>query len=365
MPTKASCARRESSRTPPSASGSIREGLDAVGEWSDPLGKLGEVVHLVESPRVQEGTFDERFLALPERVIVTAMQSHQRYFPLGGNRFAFVANGGDPDVVRQGNERVLAGRLEDATLHVRARRQARDRGAARASCPRSRSSPRPAPSPTRPSASSSSWTSSAAARPRVRRPGSRRPTRRPSSCASSPTSRATSAPSTRASPAIRRRSRRRSRSTTCPIRPAARCPRPRRGRSSPPRRRSTTSASLSGSGSKPTGSRDPYGLRRAAIGLLRLATEGAPRRSTAPRAFPDDELRDFVEERLEGLLDVPVEFVRAARKSGARELGAVAALARFLAALEDERLEPVHTVFTRASRIAGSAGQTAASTPSC
>ncbi len=88
---------------------------------------------------------------------------------------------------------------------------------------------------------------------------------------------------------------------------------------------------------------------------MRLATEGglAVDRTAA---FGDEELRDFVEERLEGLLDVPVEFVRAARKSGARELGAVAGLARFLASLEDERLEPVHTVFTRASRIAGSQG---------
>ena len=42
------------------------------------------------------------------------MQSHQRYFPLGGARFAFVANGGDPGVVRTGNERVLEGRLDDA-----------------------------------------------------------------------------------------------------------------------------------------------------------------------------------------------------------------------------------------------------------
>jgi glycyl-tRNA synthetase beta chain len=94
----------------------IRAGLDALGEWSDPLGKLAEVIHLVESPRVQDGTFDERFLGLPERVVVTAMQSHQRYFPLGGNRFAFVANGGDPDGVRHGNEAVLEGRLEDATF---------------------------------------------------------------------------------------------------------------------------------------------------------------------------------------------------------------------------------------------------------
>src|SRR5215211_7216858 len=110
-----------------------------------------------------------------------------------------------------------------------------------------------------------------------------------------------------------------------------------------------------GLGHKPTGSRDPYGLRRAAIGLLRLAAEGGlPIDRFA--AFGDEELRDFVEERLENLLDVPVEFVRAARKSGVRELGAVAALARFLAALDDDRLEPVHTVFTRASRIAGSQG---------
>ncbi|MCA1657046.1 MAG: glycine--tRNA ligase subunit beta, partial [Actinobacteria bacterium] len=92
----------------------ILAGLDELGEWRDPLGKLDEVVYLVESPSVLEGTFDERFLRLPELVVVTTMQSHQRYFPLGGNRFAFVANGGDADVVRTGNEFVLRGRLEDA-----------------------------------------------------------------------------------------------------------------------------------------------------------------------------------------------------------------------------------------------------------
>jgi glycyl-tRNA synthetase beta chain len=84
--------------------------------WRDPLGKLDEVVHLVESPVVLEGRFDERFLALPPRVIETAMQAHQRYFPLAGARFAFVANGGDPALVIRGNERVLEGRLDDATF---------------------------------------------------------------------------------------------------------------------------------------------------------------------------------------------------------------------------------------------------------
>ena len=92
----------------------IVAGLDALGSWSDPLGKLDEVVYLVEKADVLAGSFDERFLRLPERVVVTTMQSHQRYFPLGGNRFAFVANGGEPEVVRAGNEFVLSGRLEDA-----------------------------------------------------------------------------------------------------------------------------------------------------------------------------------------------------------------------------------------------------------
>src|SRR5213079_1679554 len=94
----------------------IVEALDAIGGWSDPGGKLAEVVHLVEKPMVLEGRFDERFLQLPERVIVTTMQSHQRYFALGGNRFGFVADGGDPDVVRAGNEAVLESRLDDASF---------------------------------------------------------------------------------------------------------------------------------------------------------------------------------------------------------------------------------------------------------
>ena len=95
---------------------SILEQLDEIGGWRDPAGVLEEVVHLVEWPIVLEGSFDERFLSLPRRVIETAMQSHQRYFPLARARFAFVANGGDSAVVRAGNDRVLEGRLEDASF---------------------------------------------------------------------------------------------------------------------------------------------------------------------------------------------------------------------------------------------------------
>src|SRR5262249_18027363 len=94
----------------------IVAGLDALEGWSDPGGKLDEVVHLVEKPDVLEGRFDERFLQLPQRVIVTTMQCNQRYFPIGGNRFAVVSNGGDPVVVAAGHTQVLEARLEDATF---------------------------------------------------------------------------------------------------------------------------------------------------------------------------------------------------------------------------------------------------------
>jgi len=94
----------------------IVDGLDALGDWQDPLGKLDEVVYMVEWPLVFGSEFDERFLRLPERVIVTAMQSHQRYFPLGGNRFAVVASGGEVDVIRPGYTQVLDARLEDAAF---------------------------------------------------------------------------------------------------------------------------------------------------------------------------------------------------------------------------------------------------------
>jgi glycyl-tRNA synthetase beta chain len=94
----------------------IVRGLRELGLEKPNERVLTEVVYLVEKPVVLHGTFDERFLQLPERVIVTAMESHQRYFPLGGNRFAFVANGGDPETVVAGNENVLEGRLEDAAF---------------------------------------------------------------------------------------------------------------------------------------------------------------------------------------------------------------------------------------------------------
>ncbi len=332
----------------------IRSGLDALGEWSDPLGKLGEVVHLVEWPRVQEGTFDERFLALPERVIVTAMQSHQRYFPLGGNRFAFVANGGDPEVVRQGNERVLAGRLEDATFTF-------ERDVARGIDQLLRE----LPSITFFAEAGSFADKSERLVKLVDELGGGEASREAARLAKADQA----AELVREFPDLEgyigaeyarlagypEAVAKGIEEQYLPDSASGPLPETEPGKILAAAEKIDNLRVAFGLGHKPTGSRDPYGLRRAAIGLLRLATEGALPIDRAA-AFPDEELRDFVEERLEGLLDVPVEFVRAARKSGARELGAVAALARFLAALEDERLEPVHTVFTRAARIAGSQG---------
>jgi glycyl-tRNA synthetase beta chain len=105
----------------------IRAGLDdgaaaAGGTWRDPAGKLGEVVFLVEAPSVITGRIDAGQMRLPSRVLVTAMQSHQRYFPLYDDAgelmpvFLAVSNG-DPahaDVITRGNEGVLNARLQDA-----------------------------------------------------------------------------------------------------------------------------------------------------------------------------------------------------------------------------------------------------------
>ena len=85
---------------------------------------LDEVVDLVEYPHVIVGGFEERFLELPREVLETAMQEHQRYFPTedeaGELASAFlVVHNGDPaqaEIIRVGNERVLRARLEDAAF---------------------------------------------------------------------------------------------------------------------------------------------------------------------------------------------------------------------------------------------------------
>lgn len=103
-----------------------REGINALlaehGGALEDEELLAEVTNLVEWPHAVEGRFEEEFLSVPAPVLVAAMKEHQRYFPVYdadrrlAPRFAFVSNRTEQqqDVVRAGNERVLRARLEDA-----------------------------------------------------------------------------------------------------------------------------------------------------------------------------------------------------------------------------------------------------------
>ena len=83
---------------------------------------LEEVLYLVEYPTALSGSFEEKYLALPSEAVITPMRDHQRYFPVKAAdgsllpAFITVRNGGKAhlDVVAHGNERVLRARLADA-----------------------------------------------------------------------------------------------------------------------------------------------------------------------------------------------------------------------------------------------------------
>jgi glycyl-tRNA synthetase beta chain len=335
----------------------IVAGLDAIGGWSDPAGVLEEVVYLVESVTVLEGRFDERFLQLPERVVVTAMQSHQRYFPLGENRFAFVANGGDHDTVRAGNENVLEGRLDDASftferdVALGIERLAERLGAI-----------------TFFAGAGSYADKTERLRGLVEKLGGGEATLEAARLAKAD----------QASELVREFPDLEGHIGAEYARlagyPEAVCaaideqylpdsaggplPQTEAGKVlAAADKLDTLSVSFS-LGHRPTGSRDPYGLRRAAIGLCRLALEGG---LTIPRALMPENVRDFVEERLEGLVDVPVEYVRAARASAAPDLAGTARLAETLyEERETPSFEGVYTAFERADRLAGRAADEAA-----
>ena len=87
---------------------------------------LDEVVAITENPKALLGTFDESFLELPPEVIIASMKEHQRYFPVFkdnrlSNQFIVVSNGVTDDYSKiiAGNERVLKPRLSDALFFYR------------------------------------------------------------------------------------------------------------------------------------------------------------------------------------------------------------------------------------------------------
>ena len=330
----------------PDAAERRRQIVEALPEgWRDPLGKLDEVVHLVESPAVLEGSFDERFLALPPRVIETAMQAHQRYFPLEGARFAFVANGGEPALVIRGNERVLEGRLDDATftfdrdvavgieqLASRLGSITFFRGAGSFADKTERlvglveqlgggDASREAARLCKADQAAELVREFPDLEGHIGAEYARLAGYPEAVCAAIdehylPDGADAPLPSTEAGRVLS---------------------------AADKLDNLTVAFELD---KKPSGSRDPYGLRRAAIGLCRLAVEGGLRIEL------DGEVGAFVEERLEGVLDVPVELVRAARGSALRDLGGIAALAEALDRPNDSHLEAIETVYKRADRIA-------------
>jgi glycyl-tRNA synthetase beta chain len=92
---------------------------------------LETVAYLSEYPTVVSGSFDEGYLKLPQEVLITTMISHQKYFPVLDDRanllpyFLTVNNtlARDPAVVRRGNEKVLRARLADARFFFEADRK--------------------------------------------------------------------------------------------------------------------------------------------------------------------------------------------------------------------------------------------------
>ncbi|MDD3594335.1 MAG: glycine--tRNA ligase subunit beta [Candidatus Gastranaerophilales bacterium] len=102
------------------AADKIAQSMNASVKIEDEL--LKEVVNLVEYPVPVLGEFDKKYLDIPEPVIVTVMASHQRYFPVYDkdgkllNCFITVANylGDDFSNIKNGNERVIKARLDDA-----------------------------------------------------------------------------------------------------------------------------------------------------------------------------------------------------------------------------------------------------------
>ncbi len=97
---------------------------EAGGQAEENADLLDEVNNLLEWPTAFVGSFDAEFLRLPKEALVTPMREHQRYFPVIGadgqllNKFVGVKNGTPDhlDIVRAGNEKVLRARLYDAAF---------------------------------------------------------------------------------------------------------------------------------------------------------------------------------------------------------------------------------------------------------
>ncbi|MEW5940391.1 MAG: glycine--tRNA ligase subunit beta, partial [Chloroflexota bacterium] len=112
----------------------VKQAADVIGgEAIIEEGLLNEVTNLIEMPTAVMGGFDKEFLSLPKDVLISVMKKHQRYFPVAKAsqlpitnyqllpHFIAIRNGDDLhiDIVREGNEHVLSARFADADFFVR------------------------------------------------------------------------------------------------------------------------------------------------------------------------------------------------------------------------------------------------------
>jgi glycyl-tRNA synthetase beta chain len=381
----------------------IEQGLDEHaaglgGTWSDPGDVLDEATYLVEWPTVLSGSFDEGHLRLPDDVLITAMQGHQRYFPVrdGDGRlmpaFLYVSNA-DPEyaeLITSGNTRVLNGRLDDAAFaydrDVAVGLDAiADRLGAVVFHERLGSL---ADKAVRIEALAT-WL---AVEPEALGDGD---VDRDDAALAARLAKADLASGmVQEFPTLQgrmgelyARSAGHSRPVATAIgehyRPlSATAPLPSTGVGSALAIADKADNIVGAwvAGEKPTGSRDPYALRRAAIGIVRIALEGDYRfpvaclLERAAETYVDQELvvdtdavvsetLAFVWERLEALLldeGVDQECVQAALGSSATNVPGVAARARELARLRDEGdLVDVATAYTRCASLAAKAGTSA------
>ena len=113
-------------RTIVGAATELAAGVGGTVDFAGEAGLVDEITNLVEQPNAILGGFAERYLELPEQILTTVMRKHQRYLPVRGEsgllpHFVAVANGDcDTDLVREGNESVLRARYEDAAFFWRA-----------------------------------------------------------------------------------------------------------------------------------------------------------------------------------------------------------------------------------------------------
>lgn len=353
----------------PERRAAIVAGLDAAGPWADPGGKLDEVVYLVEWPVVLEGRFDASYLELPERVVVTAMQSHQRYFPVRREgaalepRFLFVANGGDPDVVRAGNEEVLVGRLDDARFAYR-RDLERGIGAMAEELGRV-SFLGGAGSLADKVARLGPIVAGLAERNGLGEDIAAAAARAAALCKADLVSGLVSefADLEGYAGSVYARAAGEDEAVCAAVeehhRPSeagGTLPGSEAGAVLAVADKADTVAVAFSRGLEPTGSRDPYGLRRAAAGIVAIALDRGYR--IDPAALVGDGATAFLLDRLEPILleeGVTVEELRAARGAGAAEPVEVAARARALHAFAGPERDGVRDAYNRCVRIAGEA----------